>query len=228
MEDLIISKLAVQGSLNILIVIMQIIIFGKSISYTIFMNSMKTENDIIENQKTNNSINSLDKEEGFEFVGIDTRNYYFQAINNTNLPKYLFYIRTEDKRKKIFIPENPNIKIEDNYNNNYIIRINVNSTNNQNNNNITKKINENNFNNNYNSSEVERLNKNNEITNRLNNDIINNNDTDLEMDINKNDNNQNEILRLTNENRELKKENDKLLQQIEYVKNQLGLMLNIK
>jgi hypothetical protein len=189
---------------------------------------MKTENDIIENQKTNNSINSLDKEEGFEFVGIDTRNYYFQAINNTNLPKYLFYIRTEDKRKKIFIPENPNIKIEDNYNNNYIIRINVNSTNNQNNNNITKKINENNFNNNYNSSEVERLNKNNEITNRLNNDIINNNDTDLEMDINKNDNNQNEILRLTNENRELKKENDKLLQQIEYVKNQLGLMLNIK
>ena len=214
-EALVIAKLAVQGSLNVLILIMQIVIFGKSISYTIFMNSMKAENDKIgnENQKINDDINTSDKEEGFEFVGIDTRGYYFQAINNTNLPKYLFYIRTEDKRKKIFIPENPNIKIKDNYNN------------------IAKIIEYNNFNNNYIISETQRLNKNNDITNKLNNVINNNNDTELELgsnDINKIDNNKNEIISLMNENKALKKEKEKLLQQIQYVKNQLGLMLNIK
>ena len=106
-ETLVIPKLSVQGGLNIFIFIFQVVIFGKSISFTIFMHSMKAENDKIENenQNINNNDNLVDKEEGFEFVGRDMRNYYFQAINNINLPKYLFYIRTEDKTRKIYIPE---------------------------------------------------------------------------------------------------------------------------
>ena len=245
-ETLVILKLSIQGSLNILIFIMQIVIFGKSISYTIFLYSMKAENDKIgsENQNVDNNVNSSDKEEGFEFVGLDIKSHYFQAVNNTNLPKYLFYIKTEKSRREIFIPENPRITInQGNYNINYAIYQNnnnnninnINNNNNINNINFKNKTEDNNYNHNYTSSEVLKLNNNNEITNQNNrvnaNIIINNNDTGLEIDNNNNnnkDNISNEIICITNDNKRLRDENENLRQQIQSVKNKLGLMLNIQ
>ena len=243
-ETLVILKLSIQGSLNILIFIMQIVIFGKSISYTIFLYSMKAENDKIgsENQNVDNNVNSSDKEEGFEFVGLDIKSHYFQAVNNTNLPKYLFYIKTEKSRREIFIPENPRITInQGNYNINYAIHQNnnninnINNSNNINNINFKNKTEDNNYNHNYTSSEVLKLNNNNEITNQNNrvnaNIIINNNDTGLEIDNNNNnnkDNISNEIICITNDNKRLRDENENLRQQIQSVKNKLGLMLNIQ
>ena len=210
-EILVIPKLAIQGSLNIIILIIQLIIFGKSIAYTVFIFSMKTESNNIENQNQNEISN---KDEGFEFMGRDMRKYYFQPINNTRLPKNLFYIKAENRRRQIFIPENAHLIIQSGQ------QIN---NNNQINNNIIQNIN-NNINN---------------IPDRiiLNNNIINNNNQNRENIIRENNNSEspininndeNETIRLTNENRRLKNENEILKQKIQFVKSELGRYLGIK
>ena len=60
----------------------------------------------------NNNSNSMGKrEEGFEFIGLDMKPYCFPDINNTKLPKNLFDIKTENRKRPIFIPENANLII---------------------------------------------------------------------------------------------------------------------
>ena len=101
-DDIIIGKLAIQGSLNTIIIIIQLKIFGKSIAYTIFMYAIKSENYKLgsKNQDiNNNSISTGRKEEGFEFTGLDLNPHCFQAINNIALTKDLFYIKTENRKR---------------------------------------------------------------------------------------------------------------------------------
>jgi hypothetical protein len=109
-EELLIAKFCVQGSLNALLFIFEIAIFIKSIAYTAFILSMNREiNSISYNNEDSYNINMENREEGFEFTALDTKPYYFQAINIKNLPKYLFYLKSNDKRRRIFVSENQNI-----------------------------------------------------------------------------------------------------------------------
>ena len=197
-DYIIIGKLIIQGSLNTIIIIIQVIIFGKSIAYTIFMYSIKSENDKLgsKNQDTNNnSISTGRKEEGFEFTGLDFNPHYFQAINNTTLPKDLFYIKTENRRRQVFIPEDEKLKTVSRGGDKKMNTINNNDDNpnnlGDNGNNITSNENS-------------------------NNPIINPGD-----DIN-------EIIKLTNENERLKKENEKIKQEIENIKNQIAMITKNK
>ena len=225
-QILLIPKLAIQGSLNVVILLIQIIIFGKSISYTIFMFSMKSENDKIGNENKDEIGNM---EEGFEFKGKDMRDYYFQPINNTTLPKNLFYNKTENRRRQIFIPENSNLIIQPRQpiNNN-----NFNNFNNQINNNINQinYINNSNLNNNSIASETLRLKNNNSNFNNINinrnreNIIRENNNSEIPIDAN---NNESEIIRYINENNIWRNENEKLRQKIQIAKNELGKILGL-
>ena len=104
-ENIVFPKIIVQVGLNIIILVIQIILLWKNISYTRFIFTMKTENDKIGSENQDDIYN---RDEGFEFEGKDKRNYYFQAINNTKFPQNLFYIKTENKKRQILIPENEN------------------------------------------------------------------------------------------------------------------------
>ena len=193
------------------------------------MFSMKSENDKIGNENKD-EIGSM--EEGFEFKGKDMRDYYFQPINNTKLPKNIFYNKTENRRRQIFIPENANLIIQPNQpiNNNIFNNIN---NNNQINNNINQNINyiNNNNLNNYNmESETLRLNNNNSNFNNINrnrnrgNIIRENNNSEIPIDAN---NNESEIIRYINENNIWRNENEKLRQKIQIAKNELGKILGL-
>ena len=220
-DDIIIAKLAVLSSLNTIIFLIQIIIFGKSIAYTIFIYSIKSENDKIEgkNQLINNNSDSTGRrEEGFEFIGLDMKSYYFQAINNTILPKNLFYIKTENRKRLIFVPENPDLIIQngnENVNNYHNGSNNINSINNGA---IIKGLSlERKLNNNGNNI--------NDFDNKGNNKSEETNNDDLSnVRINNDKNHLNEIIGLINENKALKMENEKIKQQIQNIKNQLNMI----
>ena len=219
-DDTFIAKLAVQACLNTLIFVIQIILFLKSIGYTIFMYSVKSENDklVRQNQEVNNNSKGK-KEEGFEFVGLDMKPYYFQPINNTALPKNLLYVRTENKKRTIFIPENVNliqqsgIDIFNGYSgkNNNIknIKNDLDIKSNLSEEQRLKNKKDNNNNNNY--HQIKKNIREEEIT-KTDISSIKNNNVDKYND-------SNELIILNNENEKLKKENEKLKQKIQKIKN---------
>ena len=99
-EYIIIPKISIQGCLNIIILIIQAILFWKSIAYTIFIRLLKAENDKIGNENQDEIYNN---EEGFEIKDKDMKIYYFQAINNTKLPKIYFILKQKIEEKKYLI-----------------------------------------------------------------------------------------------------------------------------
>ena len=243
-DGLVFAKFIIQGCLNIIIIILQIAIFAKSISYTIFLYSMKKANDELANENKEDNIynNSIrNKEEGFEFTALDLKPYFFQVINNTKLPKYLLYLKTPNRKRQIFIPVNTNIFISpipiyvnnDNYN---YPRIN----------NPSNYNNYNNNDNNYNNSERLNLNNNNappvsnnniidnNIVNNKKNEEINNNEIqNINININTNDNsieiinnnNTKEIQELKDKNKKLKDKNEEIIKKINYIRNQINQLL---
>ena len=228
-DDIIIPKLAVQGSLETIIAIVQIILFIKSIGYSIFMCSVKSENGKLERQNQEVNNNSKEKkEEGFEFVGLDMKPYYFQPINNTKLPQNLLYIRTENKKRTIFISENPDVIIQGGVEifkgysdkNNNIKNI-VNDLDIKNTASEEQRLNTKKDDNNNNYHETEK----NIRVETTNPDISFNkmNNTDKDKD-----NDTNEIARITHENKEYKIENEKLKQEIQNIKNKIEMMKKSK
>ena len=210
-EEIVIAKFSVQGSINVLIILLELVVFIKSITYSAFIFSMNSEiNGIINKNENIKNINMENREEGFEFTALDSKSYYFQAINKENFPKYLFYFKSVERGRRIFISENQRI-----------YRVGANDIN-INNNISSERNNLNNlpfgYNNNNNQiKNIDYIYNNNNHTNCCNDDITNNN-----LD---NNNSSLEILELQKQNQRIMKENDDIRKKILLVKTEIEKIL---
>ena len=213
-EELLIAKFCIQGSINVLLFIFELAIFIKSISYTAFILSMNREiNSISYKNEDSYNTNMENREEGFEFTALDTKPYYFQAININNLPKFLFYLKSNDKRRRIFIAENQNIFQK---NQPATIRIDTN---------YVRTSERENFNNEPSQSNNNRI-SNLDYNIEIRNNIPNNNSNNI-ININNNANDSREFIELKRENERLMKDNDNIRQKIRFIKEEINKMLRI-
>ena len=211
-EELLIAKFCIQGSINVLLFIFELAIFIKSISYTAFILSINREiNSISYKNEYSYNTNMENREEGFEFTALDTKPYYFQAININNLPKFLFYLKSNDKRRRIFIAENQNIFQK---NQPATIRIDTN---------YVRTSERENFNNEPSQSNNNRI-SNLDYNIEIRNNIPNNNSNNI-ININNNANDSREFIELKRENERLMKDNDNIRQKIRLIKEEINKML---
>ena len=211
-EEILIAKFCIVGSINILLFMLEIAIFVKSITYTTFIFSMNREINGISNKNGDSNNTSVEnREEGFEFTSLDNKPYYFQVINIKNLPKYLFYLKSNDKRRRIFIAENQNIIPN---NQPITIRIDNNVVNNR----ISERENLNIETNQINNNRISTLDYNNVIRNNIPNNNSNN-------DIHNNANDSQGFIQLKRENERLMKDNDDIRQKIRLIKEEINKML---
>ena len=210
-EVLLIIKFCIVGSINILLFVLEIVIFVKSITYTVFIFSMNSEiNGISYKNGDSNSTSLENREEGFEFTSLDTKPYYFQVINIKNLPKYLFYLKSNDKRRRIFIDENQNI-----FQNNQSASI----------------RNNNNFDNTRSSERLSlnivRTHKRNSTSNKRKRKrkSMNNSSSNIGININNKAKIKSKFKKLKEENERLKKENKEMEKKIESIKGKISEMV---